>query len=64
MLGRGIRAGGKGIYNVGKYGTTTPSGIALTGATAGPFIYNALKADPEKTQMEMEYLKLIKRKDK
>ncbi len=48
MIGRGIRAGGKGIYNVGKYGTTTPSGIALTGATAAPFIYNALKADPAK----------------
>ena len=47
MLGRGIRAGGKGIYNVGKYGTTTPSGIALTAATAGPFIYNALTGKKE-----------------
>ena len=48
MVGRGIKKAGKGIYAAGKYGTTTPSGIALTGATAGPFIYNALKADPAK----------------
>jgi len=48
MVGRGIQKAGKGIYAAGKYGTTTPSGIALTGATAGPFIYNALKADPAK----------------
>ena len=41
MVGRGIKKAGKGIYAAGKYGTTTPSGIALTGATAGPFIYNA-----------------------
>ena len=47
MFGRGIRAGGKGIYNVGKYGTTTPSGIALTAATTGPFIYNALTGKKE-----------------
>ena len=48
MVGRGIKKAGKGIYAAGKYATTTPSGIALTGATSGPFIYNALKADPAK----------------
>ena len=48
FVGKGIQKAGKGIYAAGKYGTTTPSGIALTGAGAGPFIYNALKADPAK----------------
>lgn len=47
MVGRGIKKAGKGIYAAGKYGTTTPSGIALTGATAGPFIYNALTGEKE-----------------
>ena len=47
MVGRGIKKAGKGIYAAGKYGTTTPSGIALTGATAGPFIYNALTGKKE-----------------
>ena len=47
MVGRGIQKAGKGIYAAGKYGTTTPSGIALTGATAGPFIYNALTGEKE-----------------
>ena len=32
MVGRGIKAGGKGIYNVGKYATTTPSGLTFLGA--------------------------------
>jgi len=47
MVGRGIQKAGKGIYAAGKYGTTTPSGIALTGATTGPFIYNALTGEKE-----------------
>ena len=31
FVGGGIKAGGKGIYNVGKYATTTPSGLAFLG---------------------------------
>jgi hypothetical protein len=40
MVGRGIKAGGKGIYNVGKYATTTPSGLTFLGA---PVAYQAGK---------------------
>ena len=40
MVGRGIKAGGKGIYNVGKYATTTPSGLAFLGL---PVTYQAGK---------------------
>ena len=32
MFGRGIKAGGKGLYKVGKYATTTPSGLLFMGA--------------------------------
>ena len=40
LLGRGIKAGGKGIYKAGKYATTTPSGLAFFGA---PVAYQAGK---------------------
>ena len=39
-LFRSIKAGGKGIYNVGKYATTTPSGLTFLGA---PVAYQAGK---------------------
>ena len=40
LVGRGIKAGGKGIYNVAKYATTTPSGLTFLGA---PVAYQAGK---------------------
>jgi len=40
LVGRGIKSAGKGIYNVGKYATTTPSGLTFLGA---PVAYQAGK---------------------
>ena len=40
FAGRGLKSAGKGIYNVGKYATTTPSGLAFLGA---PVVYQAGK---------------------
>jgi len=40
FAGRGLKSAGKGIYNVGKYATTTPSGLAFLGL---PVTYQAGK---------------------
>ena len=43
MFGSGIRKGAGLAKSAVKYGTTTPSGLLLTGATAGPYAYGKIK---------------------
>ena len=43
MFGKGVRKGAGMVKGAVKYGTTTPSGLLLTGATAGPYAYGKIK---------------------
>ena len=43
MFGKGIRKGAGLAKSAVKYGTTTPSGLLLTGSTVGPYAYGKIK---------------------
>ena len=48
IFGKGVRKGAGLAKSAVKYGTTTPSGLLLTGATVGPYAYDKIKGGLEK----------------